>query len=632
MRSLCAAFAALFPLLLSAQTLDDSSLNGRYGFVHYSVEANGFGLAAGARNLGGVAVFDGAGSYTFQGQLGVDSGAATASAGGGTYSVSSNGFLDLQSPLDGTVTVNARIGDQADVLLGSSTEGPASTYDLFVAVRLPASGPGNALLSGDYTGGSLWLPEGMDFAIKTALVSMSADGQGALSPMAADGHASDQGEVPMLEPIAGATYSVAADGTGTLSAGSGSTLFQGDKTIYVSATGNYVLGHSTATGVRDVFVAIRNAGAGATNASFSGGYWIVDLFSDREDNAYNAAIGALNSNGAGRVSLAQRLKIDGLLDFSGVNSYGVSADGTGFLRGLPAPSLSNFAIGAVGGGPALTAEGAEQAVAANGFVAAEVFQTRASYRFHGISMGVKMPQISSGGVFLSPLGVVNAASGAPTTHPISGGAMLSLYGTGLADAQSQPTAVPLPTQFGGVSVTVNGIPAPLFFVSPGQINLQTPFAVQGPSATIVVTNNGQTSNPVEVPVAATSPGVFSVQQTGFGPGIVTHADFSLVNAQNPAHLGEVVIIFLTGMGVLNPPFADGAPGPVNPLSVTTDPSVAVLFDGVAGQVLFSGAAPGFVGLYQMNVQLPTTGFTGTVAVAIQTSNAFSDFVDIEVTP
>jgi len=49
-------------------------------------------------------------------------------------------------------------------------------------------------------------------------------------------------------------------------------------------------------------------------------------------------------------------------------------------------------------------------------------------------------------------------------------------------------------------------------------------------------------------------------------------------------------------------------------------------------VQFSGAAPGFVGLYQMNVQVPTTGFTGTVAVAVQTSNAFTDFVDIEVVP
>ena len=351
-----------------------------------------------------------------------------------------------------------------------------------------------------------------------------------------------------------------------------------------------------------------------------------------EEGSYNAAIGALNSNGAGRVSLAQRLKLDGLLDFSAVNSYGVSADGAGFLRGLPEPNLSNFAIGAAGGRPALTPEGVEQTALANGFVAAELFQTRASYRIHGISVGVKFPQIAGGGVFLSPLGVVNAASFAPPTHPISPGTMISLFGSGMADSTAAPANAPLPTQLHGVTVTVAGTPAPLFFVSSGQINLQTPFAVQGPTANIVVTNNGQSSDPVEVPVAATSPGVFSVQQTGFGPGIITHADFSLVTAQNPARLGEVVILFLTGMGEVNPAFPDGTLGPSDPLSRTTDGATQVLFDGVAGQVLFSGAAPGFVGLYQMNVQIPTTGFTGPNAVAIQTGNAFTDFVDIEVAP
>ena len=632
MRTLFAVLAALTPLLLSGQTLDNSALTGRYGFVHYWVDVNEAGFASDARNLGGVAVFDGNGRYTFQGQLGRGAAAASASAGGGAYQVASNGFLTIESPIDNAVSVNARIGDQADVLLGSATEGPGGVYDLFIAVKLPDSAPGNGLLSGSYTGAALWLPNGSDLAIKTALVDMSPNGAGAFTALSAQGHAADQGDTPLDQAIPGATYSVAANGTGSLSLGSGSTIFQGAKTIYVSTTGNYVIGHSTAAGERDVFVAIRDLGAGAANGSFTGGYWIVDLFADRGSSRYNAAIGSLSSNGAGVVSIAQRLKIDGLLDFSGVNSYGVTSDGTGFLRGLPAPNLKNFALGAPGGRPAVSEEGVEQAAAANGFVAAEVFQTREFYDVHGISVGVKLPQLSGGGVFLSPLGVVNAASFAPPTHPISPGSMLSLFGTGMAGELGIPGSVPLPTQFNGVSVTINGIPAPLFFVSPGQINLQTPFAVQGPTADVVVTNNGQASNTVQVPVAATSPGVFSVQQTGFGPGIITHADFSLVNAQNPARLGEVLILFLTGMGAVDPAFPDGATAPVSPLSETVDQNVQVIFAGVAGDVLFSGAAPNFVGLYQLNVQVPTTGFTGAIGVAIQTSNAFSDFVDIEVIP
>ncbi len=632
-RLVLAVFAAALPSLLSAQTLDNSSLTGRYGVVHYwvDVDANGFGNSA--RNLGGVMVFDGNGGYSFQGQLGVGAAPGSAVSGSGSYTVSSNGFLTLSNPIDETVMMNARVGDQADVLLGSSTEGPVAVYDLFVAVRLAAEGPGNALLSGNYTAASLWLPNGSDVQAKTALVSMSADGQGGFGSMSADGHAADQGDAPLLEPIAGSSYSVAADGTGALSVGSGSTLFQGPKTIYVSTTGNYVLGHSTASGVRDVFVAIRNLSGGVTNGSLSGGYWVADLFADLGGSFYNAAVGALNSNGAGTVSLAQRLKIaDTLLDFSGVNSYGLAANANGFMRGLPAPNLTNFAAGAGGGRPALSEQGVEQAAAANGFVQAELFQTEAVYRVHGISVGVRMPLLSGSDVFLSPLGVVNAASFAPPTHPISGGAMLSLFGTGLADSTAAPSVTPLPTQLNGVSVTINGIAAPLFFVSAGQINLQTPFAVQGQTADIIVTNNGQSSPPVQVPVAPTSPGIFSLQQTGFGPGIVTHADFSLVTAQNPARLGEVVIIFLTGMGAVNPSFPDGAAGPVNPLSRTTDPNISVLFGGETGTVFFSGAAPGFVGLYQLNARIPSTGVTGSVPVAIQTSNAFTDFVDIEVVP
>ena len=91
-------------------------------------------------------------------------------------------------------------------------------------------------------------------------------------------------------------------------------------------------------------------------------------------------------------------------------------------------------------------------------------------------------------------------------------------------------------------------------------------------------------------------------------------------------------LFLTGMGAVDPAFPDGAIAPVSPLSETVDQNVQVIFAGVAGDVLFSGAAPNFVGLYQLNVQVPTTGFTGTIGVAIQTSNAFTDFVDIAVVP
>jgi uncharacterized protein (TIGR03437 family) len=255
-----------------------------------------------------------------------------------------------------------------------------------------------------------------------------------------------------------------------------------------------------------------------------------------------------------------------------------------------------------------------------------------------------MPSLTGEGVFLNPLGILNAATFAPPTYPISGGTLLSLFGSGMTPRTENATAVPLPTSLAGVSVTINGVLAPLLTVNKAanfdQINLQTPFATSDQTATIVVNNNGILSNEVRVPVAASSPGIFSAALTGIGAGTVTHADFRPVTQQNPATPGETVIIFLTGLGALNPPVADGAPGPVNPLSRVTDENVQVLFNNEAGGCrpqdppgvpCFVGAAPNFVGLYQINVTIPSVVVGGAaVPVAIGTGNAFADFVDIAI--
>ena len=180
-------------------------------------------------------------------------------------------------------------------------------------------------------------------------------------------------------------------------------------------------------------------------------------------------------------------------------------------------------------------------------------------------------------------------------------------------------------------MTVNGVPAPLFFVSPGQINMQVPFATSGASANIIVNRGGSNSNTVSTPVGPSSPGVFTQNVSGIGPGIITHLDFTLVTPQSPAAPGETVILFLTGLGALNPPVADGAPGPTSPPSETTDPDIFVSFGGESGNILFSGAAPFFVGLYQMNVTIPNVVTLGpAIPVAIITGSALADFIDIAI--
>ncbi len=619
--------ATLLPVLASAQGLDNSSLTGRCYFVHLLASVGADGQAIDARNLGGSITFDGNGGYTFQGRLGQGAGLPEGSAGAGTYSVQTNAFLNMTNPIENGLRINGRVGAGSEVVLGASTEAADNSYDLFVAVKAPDAGISNGTLNGAYSGASLALPNGSDSALTTAFLRLNADGNGAFSQASAIGHVVNAQDVNVEQNITNATYMLNGDGTGTASFGSSASLLTGDRDIFVSSGGNYLIGFSTGAGGRDILLAVKNFSASANNADWKGSYWMAEILVEVGINAeglvnsYTSATGALRANGGGAAPVSQRQRFDGLpLDFGAIQFYRVDSDSTGNLAAFLDPLISNVAIGA----PADEQPG--------GFVGAQVLAENDISRLHGVFFGIRMPDISGDGVFLSPLGIVNAASFAPPTYPVSGGTLISLFGSGLAPSSQQAQVTPLPTSLGGVSVTINGVAAPLLFVSGGQINLQVPFATSGTSATITLNNNGATSNEVIVPVARTSPGIFSVDETGFGPGTVVHADFSLVSEALPATPGETVVIFLTGLGPLDPPIADGAPGPATePFSRTTDSSIQVLFGGEAGTVLFSGAAPNFVGLYQMNVTIPNPVVTGAaVPVAIFSGNAFSCFTDVAI--
>src|SRR6185437_5232279 len=117
----------------------------------------------------------------------------------------------------------------------------------------------------------------------------------------------------------------------------------------------------------------------------------------------------------------------------------------------------------------------------------------------------------------------SAASFAPAGNPISPGQFIALFGSGLAKSSMTATAAPFPPSLNGVTVLINGKAAPIYFVSASQINCLVPYSVTGPTATIMV-QNGTNSNTVTVPVAATSPGIYSLDQSGTGPGAVEHLD------------------------------------------------------------------------------------------------------------
>ncbi len=217
-----------------------------------------------------------------------------------------------------------------------------------------------------------------------------------------------------------------------------------------------------------------------------------------------------------------------------------------------------------------------------------------------------VPTISSGGV-------VNAAN----YGALSPGALASLFGNNLASGSSSATA-PLPTNLGGVTVSVNGKAAPLIYVGPGQINFQVPWETAVGNATVTVTVNGVNSNTVTVPVLAAAPGLFFTSGNPLdrqSQAAIQNSDYTLNSPKNPAVAGSTIIAYLTGTGPVSPSVSTGVPSPLNPLSYLSSSYSAMLWPGAA-TVAFAGLAPGYAGLTQMNIVIPAGLATGTYPLSI----------------
>jgi uncharacterized protein (TIGR03437 family) len=212
------------------------------------------------------------------------------------------------------------------------------------------------------------------------------------------------------------------------------------------------------------------------------------------------------------------------------------------------------------------------------------------------------PQIMPGGV----VGAAGVNSG------VAPGSLTSIYGTSLQGIIS-PTSgaafamqIPLPVTLGGTQVLVNGAPAPLLYVSPGQINCQAPFETPvGTPVQVAIVSNGISSQPLMATFSNYAPSVFLYPRTATSNDpVITHANNTLVTPTSPAQPGEVLVIYASGAGKLNNQPLDGAGAPASPPATTVDkPTVTV--GGSAAAVQFSGLTPGFVGLLQINVQMPT---------------------------
>ena len=220
--------------------------------------------------------------------------------------------------------------------------------------------------------------------------------------------------------------------------------------------------------------------------------------------------------------------------------------------------------------------------------------------------------------------VVDAAS--ESTAPVSPGKIVALYGAGLGPATltaNQPNGGIYSTQLAGATVSFNGIAAPILYTSATQAAVIVPYAVTGTTVHVSASYQGQTSAPVTVPLDATAPSLFTLNQTGAGQAAAVNASDGSVNGPvHPVGVGGYISLYATGAGQTSP---GGVDGKVAAGSSLPQPQIRVsaTVGGIPAIVQYAGAAPGQVaGLMQVNVQIPNgVRPGGYVPVALQVGNA-----------
>jgi uncharacterized protein (TIGR03437 family) len=573
MRNLRAALilaAAVWPV--TAQVWDNTGnhlLSGTYYFrevtftsaeasvVYGTIDFSGGSYSINAQQLEGTEESEGLGAFSAS----------------GNYSISASGFgfisgPVIDSPIYGLVGANG-------VFIGSTTETNAT--DFFVAAPLnnQSAGTLQGSYSISYTDPTGSLSENVPLG---ALVQMSSSGGGGIGNVNLTAYLDSSS--PVTQTISGVNYTVSSNAYVVNFPNSNTALLQGQWYMYSTPDGSFVFGGSPQN--FDMLVGVRNG-----SETFGGLYYTAGFITDDSQvvNTGNAptytSYGSFNAKNG--VILAHQRVEDG-----GGDPYGLT-----FATNYPGGSGGSFTdnsrnIQFFGG-----TDGTQVGVGLG--------------PYPGISVSLRAPSVPASGVFLSPQGIVNTASYSPFTAGVSRGDFIILEGLNLGPSTIQyADVVPFPTVLGSVKVLINNIAAPICYASATQIAVIVPNEIpEGPGsvAQFQVINGLNSSNVVTEYVNETTPGIFTQEENGSGYAAALHPDGSLVTPSNPANIGEIVAVFMSGLGDVFPSLLDGAAAPTSPHSTTAN-AITADISGTAATVTFSGLAPGFVGLYQVNLQIP----------------------------
>jgi uncharacterized protein (TIGR03437 family) len=226
-------------------------------------------------------------------------------------------------------------------------------------------------------------------------------------------------------------------------------------------------------------------------------------------------------------------------------------------------------------------------------------------------------------------GVVSAASFAAT--PLAPGGFISIFGSLLSDATSSALVLPLPTTLNNTTVKLGDQLLPLFYTNNGtlsQLNALVPYETPlNTNLQLLVQRDNTYATPVYVDVASAQPGILAY---GNSEAVAVDLKGNLIGPSNPAHAGDLLIMYCLGLGAVLPMVSDGDAAPSNPPASTTNP-VTVMLGGQPASVIFAGLTPTLSGLYQIDFTVPTNTGTGDqVPVVISTAGQTSIAVNLSV--
>jgi uncharacterized protein (TIGR03437 family) len=607
----------------SAQSFDNSGDGNLFGdyFVREVMLSNvdqNTSAVGRARSVIGIVTFDGQGNYSFTGTSMDTQAGQPASINGqlGVYSLAANGLVAIDDLIDNTQTDFGATGLFGSAGLTSIVASATAGTQKNIFVAIPAgSSTTNASLQGTYNVAFIDFLQGNASFVRDGYFALTTAGDGNFGSVTVAGAMANLGSTNTTQSLTNVTYNITnEEGSGIISfppLPSISTLVTGQKSFFISADASIFLAGDP-NGF-DLMVGIPALTVAPTNSLYQGTYFIAGLENDASNlasgqNGIDAFSGSIFSLGQGTSIAHRRLATfdDSAIEYTyEPMPYSLSSSGTfndGTIRG---------ALGA--GGKAFLEVG-----------------TGTLYSLRpGLGAVYTGPS-----PFLDPLKVWNAANLAPITNSVAPGEFVSLFGSGLCSATEAAPSLPLPTTLANVQVSVNGIFAPISYVSPTQINILVPYEISGSYAVFQVSSDLGLSNPVTTYEENTAPGVFTSLAGGFAPGVgpaaAQHADFSPVTQSNPAKVGETLMLYMTGLGAVTPAVADGAAALAKPLSLAVA-DIGVFVDGQNATVAFKGLSPNFAGLYQVNFVVPSGVSSGQlVTLAVSTPDAFTNEAKIYI--